>query len=387
MSLRVAVVGGGPAGLMAAISAAGRGHQVRLYEKNSALGKKLLITGGGRCNLTTAVSQDIFLERLIGQARFLRPSLSALSQNELRQFFESRGVPLKAEGDKIYPKSDKAQDILECLMSEMKRLGVDVRLNTPVTGIVPEEDGIIVQADRLEQFDRVIIATGGVSYSVTGSDGKLLETLKQVGRIPWRAGLISLYTKNDFRVLMGISLSDASLHYKRKEVRGELLFTHYGLSGPAALGISSYLSGETFPLDLAIDFLPDMTPEALADKLFGSKKQLSQRLNSLLPKRLLAYLLDSFRDKDPGNMTRGEREIFLQHFKAHPVVVNHLGDIEQATISLGGVDLKELRPKTLEHRTIPGLYFAGECLDLSGPTGGYNLQIAFSTGYLAGRVE
>lgn len=387
MSLRVAVVGGGPAGLMAAISAAGRGHQVRLYEKNSALGKKLLITGGGRCNLTTAVSQDIFLERLIGQARFLRPSLSALSQNELRQFFESRGVPLKAEGDKIYPKSDKAQDILECLMSEIKRLGVAVRLNTPVTGIVPEEDGILVQADRLEQFDRVIIATGGVSYSVTGSDGKLLETLHQVGRIPWRAGLISLYTKNDFRPLMGISLSDASLHYKRKEVRGELLFTHYGLSGPAALGISSYLSGETFPLDLTIDFLPDMTPEALADKLFGSKKQLSQRLGSLLPKRLLAYLLDSFRDKDPGNMTRSEREIFLKHFKAHPVVVNRLGDIEQATISLGGVELKELKPKTLEHRTISGLYFAGECLDLSGPTGGYNLQIAFSTGYLAGRVE
>lgn len=386
MSQKVAIIGGGPAGMMAAIRAGADGHRVCLFEQNTELGKKLLITGGGRCNLTSSVTQAIFLERLIGQARFLRPALSALSQTDLIDFFEQRGVPLKAEGDKIYPKSDQARDILDCLSGDMKRLGVAIRLGTPVKNVIVEERAVTVITERPMAFDKVIIATGGVSYPVTGSDGRLLATLEPLDRIPWRPGLSSLYSPSVGREIMGISLADAVLMYQKSSVRGELLFTHYGLSGPAALDLSNHLSGRAFPLEITLDLLPDRPREALAEKLFGSNKDLDRRLRGLLPKRLLSYLLRDYRDRDTGNLKRSERSAFLDQFKAWPVTILRLGAIEQATISLGGVALSQLRPRTLEHRTMRGVYFAGECLDLAGPTGGYNLQIAFSTGYLAGRL-
>lgn len=374
--------------MMAAISAAESGYQVDLFEQKSNLGSKLLITGGRRCNLTSAVSETEFLERLIGPSRFVRPALSALSQKDLRAFFEKRGVTLKTEGLKVYPVSDDARDVLKCLKQALSQAGVRVILNEPVHRVIMDETQVKgIETDHFQAYERVIVATGGVSYSVTGSDGKLLASMKEIGRNEWRAGLSSLHTKNDFSPLMGISLADVVLSHGNTYQRGELLFTHYGLSGPAALDLSNHLSGLDLPLEIRLDLLPDMSREALADRLFGTKKDLDKRLAGLLPKRLLQYLLEPYHDKDPANFKKTEREQMIDWFKAHKVTIKGFGQLEQAIVSLGGVDLKQIKSKTLEHRTIKGLYFAGECLDIAGPTGGYNLQLAFSTGYLAGRMK
>ena len=385
---RVAIIGGGPAGMMAAISAARSGYRVDLYDKNRRLGEKLLLTGGGRCNVAPAVTDSQFLDALVGPVRFIRPALSAFGPADSRSFFESGGVPLKQEGAKLYPVSDQAGDILACLMRRLEQAGVNLCLDQPVTAVRLTPDKVLgIERETFLAYDKVIIATGGVSYQVSGSDGRLIDSLALVEKTPWRAGLSPLYTENDFSDLMGISLSRAQLAYDRQTIGGELLFTHYGLSGPAALDLSNYISDDSWPKQVTLDVLPDISRQELAERLFVARGEQERWLSGRLPKRLIHYLIAPYRDSDWPNLKKADREGLLDRFKAMKVSVKHLGKRDQAIISLGGVALRQLKAKTLEHRTIKGLYFAGECLDIAGPTGGYNLQLAFSTGYLAGRLK
>lgn len=386
MSQPIAIVGGGPAGIMAALVAVRLGKEVHLFEQNSELGKKLLITGGGRCNLTTAVSEPTFLSRLIGEARFVRPALSALSQSAVMELFENLGVRLKREGDKIYPRSNSALEVRDALENELRALGVHIHLNQKVKQINIDHNHIVgLTTTKQLHFKRLIVTTGGMSFTKTGSDGRLLASLTQVDQEPWHAGLVPFITSNDFSSIMGVQVADAVLSYGKQQVRGEVLCTHRGLSGPAVLDLSSYLAKEQLPVWITIDWLPETSAEELSQRLFGPKKGLDSRLSGLLPKRLLQYVLEPVRELDLGNLPKAKRNELLARFKAHPVQVKALGSLEQAIVSLGGVSLKQVNPKTMEHRVVKGLYFAGECLAISGPTGGYNLQIAFSTGYLAGR--
>lgn len=382
----VAVIGAGPAGMMAAIQAA-KSHRVRLYEQNQTVGKKLLLTGGGRCNLCSAVSLPVFLDRFIGPKNFIKPALSAFSPQALCDFFEAWGVPLKQEGDRIYPRSDRAEDIRAALLRALEHSGVELCLGQAVEQINVKDGSPSARiAGNWHGFSHIIVATGGVSYPGTGSDGKLLATLSQVEQNAWYPGLVPLYTVEDFRPLMGISLAQAELGYKKMRIRGELLFTHYGLSGPVAMDLSNYLRAD-LPQTIQLDCLPEMGRDQLEAELFGPVQERFQTLRQQLPQRLLKFLLEPLEGRDLGNLTRAERARALDRFKAMQVRVNTTGKIEQATISLGGVELRSINRKTLEHRQLKGLYFAGECLDIAGPTGGYNLQLAFSTGYLAGRLE
>lgn len=386
MNLRVAVVGGGPAGMMAAYAAAKAGHRVELFEQNEELGRKLLLTGGGRCNLTTTATEAVFLSRLIGSSRFIRPALSALSQADLMAFFESRGVRLKKEGDKIYPVSDSAREIRDTLADSLREAGVRVNLRTAVRQIIMDE-GVVqgIRTTRFLPFDRVIVTTGGMSYTRTGSDGRLLATLHAVAQESWRPGIVPLITQNDYSDLRGISLPQVKVQVGKQSFEGELLFTHRGLSGPVILEASSHLTGGAFPIDIYLDFIPDVSPEQLSKLLEGPKKGQAARLAGLLPKRLLQYILGPFQETDWGNLPKAERQTLKDAFKRHRVSIVESAPLEQAMVSLGGVSLAQIQPRTMEHRDIRGLFFAGECLALSGPTGGYNLQIAFSSGYLAGR--
>lgn len=384
---RVAIIGGGPAGMMAAISAAQSGYRVDLYDKNSRLGQKLLLTGGGRCNVAPAVTASQFVDRLVGPVRFIRPAVSAFGPADTRSFFESGGVALKQEGAKLYPVSDQAGDILACLLRRLDQAGVQILLNQAVTAVRLEPDQVLgIETDRFLAYDKVIIATGGVSYQVSGSDGRLIDGLAMVEKTAWRAGLSPLHTENDFSGLMGISLSQVELHYGRLTIEGELLFTHYGLSGPAALDLSNYLSDDSWPKPVTLDVLPDISRDELAGHLFVARGERERWLSGRLPKRLMQYLIEPYQDSDWANLKKADRAGLLDRFKALAITVNHLGKRDQAIITLGGVALRQLKAKTLEHRTIKGLYFAGECLDIAGPTGGYNLQLAFSTGFLAGRL-
>lgn len=379
------VIGGGPAGMMAAIEAA-RNSEVLLLEGNASLGKKLLLTGGGRCNLTSAQEPDDFLQR-IHNARFFRPSLQAFSQEDLVHFFEARGLKLKREGLKWYPVTDQAQSVLEILITAMKQAGVQVLTKRKVTGLrLQDHDYRVITADETYQANRLILACGGASFSATGSDGGMLDLLRREGLevTPLEAGLTALYLENPFSSLSGISLPDAALRFGKKSARGEMLFTHHGLSGPLVIDLSSDL--HPFPLEMTLDFLPESKDEELLERLFHSdRRTLSTVLAEELPRRVAQFLMEPFEQGDRFNFERSRRRQVIECIKRFKVLAVRKGTLKEAMVTVGGVDVKQLSPATLEHRKHRGLYMAGEMLDLHGPSGGYNLQIAFSTGYLAGR--
>lgn len=389
----VIIIGAGPSGMMAALIASKQSSKVILIDKNHILGKKLLITGGGRCNLTSNLPQDDFYSHITGNKKFLYSAFNFFGKNDLLNIFEKENVRFKTEGDKIYPVSDSADEILSILEKLLVNYKVDIRLNEEVTNFVVENAKVIsVQTNKnIYSADSVIICTGGCSYPLTGSDGKMFKILKDFD-IPvtsFYPALVSI--KTDLKnTLAGISLNKVELKAKYNKEQyitiGPMLFTHTGISGPAALDLSSYISSFNLnDLNIYIDFLPDLSLTKILELILDkSKKNLHNKFKGYLPMELIKTILPDLEAIKIFNLKKNELTILVESIKSYKLKILGFGEITEGIVTKGGIDLKSVKPSTLESKLIKGLYFAGEVLDLDANTGGYNLQIAFSTGALCG---
>lgn len=403
----VCVVGGGAAGLMAAIHAARYGAAVTVFERNDRCGKKLRITGKGRCNVTNHCTRDEFFANIPANAKFLYSAWDRFSSADTEAFFEELGVPLKVErGNRVFPVSDRAGDVVEALVRECRRLGVSVK-NARVGGLIVEDGEVrgVTFGEKAERFDAVIVATGGASYPKTGSDGDGYRFAEAVGHtvVAPRPSLVPLVEKGHFcATVQGLSLKNVRL--VAREVAsgktvfsdfGEMLFTHYGVSGPLVLSASAHLT-DIAPdkYELQIDLKPALDEKTLDARLLSDFKKYQNKdfvnaLSDLLPQKLIDPLVRrSGIDgrKKVNAITKEERARFLSLLKALPVRVFGTRPIDEAIITKGGVALSEISPRTMASKRVKGLYFAGEVLDLDAYTGGFNLQIAFSTAVLAGEA-
>ncbi len=400
------VVGGGPAGMMAAIKAAETGKNVLLLEKNEKLGKKLYITGKGRCNLTNATEVEEHLKNQTCNAKFLYSSFYSFDSGMLMYFFEEEGLPLKVErGQRVFPCSDKSSDVIKTLQKTLKRKQVEVMLHTCVTELLVEEQrvyGVKTKEKGIVYGQNVIVATGGISYDMTGSTGDGYRFAKATGHhlIEPIQGLVPIETQEkDIYQLQGIALKNVTLTVKDEQKiyykqRGEMLFTHFGVSGPLVLSASSYLPRQhkSNPIQLLIDLKPGLSHEALDKRLLHDfeetpKKAIQNVLKKRLPQKMVPILLersglDPFKSVD--QLTRQERKNLGENMKAFSLHMLKFRGFNEAIITRGGIHVKDINPHTMESKYIQGLYFSGEVLDLDALTGGFNLQIAFSTGALAG---
>jgi len=399
--MKVCVIGGGASGMMASILIREKGHEVVLLEKNEKLGKKIYITGKGRCNLTNAVTGNDFLNNVVSNPKFVMSSEIRFNSLDTIAFFESLGVPLKIErGNRVFPVSDKASDITKALEKKMKSLGVQVLLNTEVDAVLFEND--VVSGVKLKNgdkvfYDAVIVATGGISYPLTGSTGDGYSFAKASGHriIEPVPALVSLILKDkDLKVLSGLSLKNVSVKAEEKNKAifasevGEMLFTGNGVSGPLILTLSSYINRKNPEnIKIFIDFKPGLTDFALSQRLdreiVGLKsKQFSSLLETLLPKSLcdiFAKRLNILKTKKANQLTTEERQKICFMLKNFDLDLQSLDSIERAVVTSGGVCVKDLKPKSMESKIINKLYFIGEVVDIDALTGGFNLQLAFST--------
>ena len=404
MKQKIAVVGGGAAGQLAAIMAARQGGNVTLFEKNEKLGKKIYITGKGRCNVTNDSGREGFFENVIENPRFLYSAYAAFTERDMMELLEEAGVPLKVErGQRVFPQSDKSSDIMGALERLGRQAGVQVKLNTQVKSILTENGEAVGLTTREETyyFDKIILATGGVSYPSTGSTGEGFLMAEELGHTVTKLypSLVPLETVESWPfALSGLTLKNVALTVKKGEKvlyreLGEMLLTHFGVSGPLVLTASAYLAGKAEGAKLFIDFKPGMSEEMLDKRLVrdigdNPRKTLEGALAGLLPGRLLeAVLKESGLDgkMTASNLTRGERQKLIAVLKAMPLTVKRTRGFNEAIVTRGGISVKEVQPSTLESKRIRGLYFAGEMLDVDAFTGGFNLQIAWSTGALAGK--
>lgn len=405
---KIIVIGGGAAGMMAAISAAENGHQVILLEKNEKLGKKLFITGKGRCNITNDSEVENLLAHVVSNPKFLYSAFYSFTSQQMMDFLETEGLALKTErGNRVFPVSDKSSDVIRTLQSALVKRGVLIRLQTEVKELIVEEKTVrgvrVNAAKRTEKIlgDAVIIATGGVSYPSTGSTGDGYQWAEETGhqvknRYP---ALVPVEVREDYaKELQGLSLRNVVLRCFRGEKvlfeeLGELLFTHFGVSGPLVLSASSILSGkELNQIRMEIDLKPALTEEQLDDRILRDfqmtlNSQFKNSLHKLLPSKLIPVMVALSQippEKLVNEITKQERRNLLRLLKAFPLTPKGLRGYNEAIITKGGVSVKSVNPATMESRCCKGIYFAGEVLDLDAVTGGYNLQIAWSTGYLAG---
>lgn len=404
---KIVVAGGGAAGMMAAIMAARNGQEVHIFEKNDRLGKKLFITGKGRCNVTNAGDMDNLFESVRTNSKFLYSAFYSFSNEQVMDFFEELGVRLKVErGNRVFPVSDHSSDIVRALQREMDRLGVCVNLNSEITNIIADEAGFnsiqLKGGERIEG-DALILATGGVSYPLTGSTGEGLQMAEQLGHkiVELTPSLIPMITKEDWvKEVQGLALKNVTVTIKQGKKQlysdfGEMLFTHFGISGPLILSGSSYVTTaiKKGSLEVYIDLKPALTEEQLDARLLrefdeAKNKQFKNVLNGLFPQKLIPIMVrlsGIAPEKKVNEITREERNHFGKVIKNLPLTVTEFRGIEEAIITRGGVSVKEVNPSTMESKKVPNLFFAGEMLDLDAVTGGYNLQIAWSTGYLAGQ--
>lgn len=404
---KIVVAGGGAAGMMAAIMAARNGQEVHIFEKNDRLGKKLFITGKGRCNVTNAGDMDNLFESVRTNSKFLYSAFYSFSNEQVMDFFEELGVRLKVErGNRVFPVSDHSSDIVRALQREMDRLGVCVNLNSEITNIIADEAGFnsiqLKGGERIEG-DALILATGGVSYPLTGSTGEGLQMAEQLGHkiVELTPSLIPMITKEDWvKEVQGLALKNVTVTIKQGKKQlysdfGEMLFTHFGISGPLILSGSSYVTTaiKKGSLEVYIDLKPALTEEQLDARLLrefdeAKNKQFKNVLNGLFPQKLIPIMVrlsGIAPEKKVNEITKDERNHFGKVIKNLPLTVTEFRGIEEAIITRGGVSVKEVNPSTMESKKVPNLFFAGEMLDLDAVTGGYNLQIAWSTGYLAGQ--
>ncbi|MCL2817642.1 MAG: NAD(P)/FAD-dependent oxidoreductase [Clostridiales bacterium] len=405
---KIVVVGGGPAGMMAAIAAAEAGGEAVLLEKNEVLGRKLALTGKGRCNLANASDIPEVIKNIPGNGVFLHSALRRFSPGDLTAFFSGLGVPLKVErGKRVFPVSDDAHDVVSALKKRLKTLGAEVRCGTRAEGLVIEEGrvvGVRAGGEKLP-VHAVIVATGGLSYPATGSTGDGYRMAEEAGHsiIPPAPSLVGLDTEEEWvSPLAGLTLKNvaASLFLGDKLLGrefGELLFTHTGVSGPVILTLSRALCRFDFqarPLPkLLIDLKPALSPEQLAARIQRdlqsfSRKRFENSLDGLLPQSLIPVIV-GLSGVDPhkqaNQVNREERARLAELLRGLPLTVRGTRPIAEAIVTAGGVNVKEIDPKTMESRLVKGLFFCGELLDVDGLTGGFNLQAAFSTGHVAGR--
>ena len=406
---KVIVVGGGAAGMMAAIAAADAGAKVTLLEKNEKLGKKLFITGKGRCNVTNAGDMENLFANVMTNEKFLYSAFYTYDNQAVMDFLEKAGCPLKVErGDRVFPVSDHSSDVIAAFQRELRKRNVEIELNTGVKELIVEEDengqrmkGVVLLNGKRMPADRVIVATGGISYASTGSTGDGYRFAEQCGLkvTECKPSLVPFNIKESWcKEAMGVSLKNVSLRLVcgKKELYngfGEMLITHFGISGPLVLSASSYYvskaKGET---KCYIDLKPALTMEQLDKRVLrdfeeSKNKQFKNALNHLFPVKLIPVMIELSGinpDKKVNEITKEERKAFVELIKAVPLTIAGVRDFKEAIITKGGVSVKEMNPSTMESKKVRGLYFAGEVLDLDALTGGYNLQIAWSTGYLAG---
>ena len=403
---KTVVIGGGAAGMMAAIFAARNGNQVELFEKNEKLGKKIYITGKGRCNLTNSCDMEELLDSVVTNKKFLYSSFYGFTNEETMEFFSEIGLKMKTgRGNRVFPESDHSSDVIRVLGDELKRQGVQVHLNTKVQQIGTKDGAFacLYLADGTEvQADTCIIATGGNSYQTTGSTGDGYRFAKTLGHTVTsiRPALVPMETKESFvKDLQGLSLKNTAITILDGakvlyEDFGEMLFTHYGVSGPMILSASSFVGKilEERPLRLRIDLKPALSFEQLDARLLrdfeeNKNKQFKNALARLLPAKMIPVAVEQSRihpEKKIHEITREERLAFAALLKGLELTITGLRDFNEAIITQGGVNVREINPATMESRLVKHVYFAGEVLDLDAVTGGFNLQIAWSTGNAAG---
>ncbi len=400
------VIGGGAAGMFAAIAAAGNGHEVHVYEKNEKLGKKLFITGKGRCNITNACDMETLFDAVVTNSKFLYSSFYGYTNQNVIDFFEQIGVKTKVErGERVFPQSDHSSDVIRALEAEMRRRGVQIHLYTEVRRVVSDEGrfSFIELTDGSQiKGDACIVATGGLSYQTTGSTGDGHRFAKENGHsvTPCMPALVPMTAKEDWVPrLQGLSLRNVSaVIYDGKkrlyEEFGEMLFTHYGVSGPLMLSASSIVGKKLREkeLKLVIDLKPALSMEQLEKRVLrdfeeNQNRQFKNAVGKLFPAKLIPVMIELSgidEDKKVNIISREERQRFVSLIKNLPVTLTGLRGYNEAIITKGGVKVKEIDPGTMESKLVKGLYFAGEVLDLDAVTGGFNLQIAWSTGYAAG---
>lgn len=412
--MKVIVIGGGPAGMMAAIAAARVGNNVILLEKMDRLGRKLLITGKGRCNITSSLHISEFISNITGNGKFLYSCLQNYTNQDIIKFLQKHGLQVKEErGNRIFPVTDKSIDVLNCFLDELNRLKVEIRLNTKVDKILCNDGQTIGVKTKYEtiEADKVILATGGKSYPLTGSTGDGYKMANELGHTiqPLRGSLVPLeiYNLQKIKNLQGLSLRNVAIKVidtdKNKiiyEDFGEMLFTHFGISGPIILSLSAHLVRynniyellKNKKIILSLDLKPAINDTKLEARILRDfeeekNKKFKNSLDKLLPKKIIDYVINLSNispEKKVNEVTKQERKKLVNILKNMEFKIKGFRPVEEAIITSGGISIKEINPKTMESKLIKGLYFAGEIIDVDAYTGGFNLQIAYSTGYTAG---
>ena len=405
---RAAVIGGGAAGMMTAVLAAGEKTEIHLYEKNEKLGKKLFITGKGRCNITNAGDSEDLFNSIVTNRKFMFSSFNGFSNYDTLGFFDELGLHIKIErGNRVFPESDHSSDVIGALNRELKRLSVDVRLNTEVKDIIVnggKATGVVVKCSGKEstiQADNVIVATGGNSYQSTGSTGDGYRFARKLGHsvTPIVPALVPFNVAEDWESdLQGLSLKNVSIVVLdgKQEIYsdfGEMLFTHFGVSGPLILSASSFAARriKEHPLKLVIDLKPALSHEQLDERILRDfdeekNKAFKNSLDKLLPKKMIPVIVrlsDIDGNKKVNEITKQERQKLVSLIKGLELTITGLRGFNEAIITQGGINVREINPTTMESKLVKNLYFAGEVLDVDALTGGFNLQVAWSTGYAA----
>ena len=406
---QVIVIGGGAAGMMAAIRAAENGKKVLLLEKKDNVGKKLSITGKGRCNITNVADIPEIIKNIPGNGKFLYSVLQAFDSKSVIDFFESIGVKTKVErGGRVFPASDKASDVVNALVNKMKNLGIEIRLNSKVTDIFINNGKVtgLSIGDNIAEAESVILAVGGSSYPATGSNGDGFIMAKKVGHSITKIlpSLVPLEIEEDFiNDLQGLSLRNVKVNLiannkKIAEEFGEMLFTHFGVSGPIILSLSrkaAFLLNEKRHVELSINLKPALSIEKLTARILRDfekfkRKSSKNALVNLLPSRLIPVILDLAyidENKQVDSITKEERYRLIDILTNLRLTIKKTRPISEAIVTSGGVSTKEINPKTMESKLVKGLFFAGEVVDIDGFTGGFNLQAAFSMGNAAGKFS